>query len=223
MWNSFATTVSTPAKWPGRTAPSSSRAQRARVDRRCRRPRGYMSSTPGANTSSTPSSRQTARSGFEGAGVAREVLVRPELQRVDEDRHDGRPPRRACGGRAGSARGGPRAARPSSGRAPRDCPRVRSARVDRGDARGAGVDGELACGVTRPRVRAVVARHGVLLEGGEHVVRRRARAADPPPLRAVGGADGQDPVGGGQVGVDGVELAQVRRGRCPRRRATPGR
>ncbi len=67
MWKSFETTVSTPGKCPGRTAPSSSVPSAPGVTT-VSAPSGYMSATPGVNTSSTPSSRQAARSASSGRG-----------------------------------------------------------------------------------------------------------------------------------------------------------
>ena len=55
-----------------------------------------MVSTAGAKTAATPQGSSSARSLAEVARVLREVLARPELRRVDEDRHDDRPERGAA-------------------------------------------------------------------------------------------------------------------------------
>lgn len=61
MENSFATTVATPAKCSGRAAPSKRRVISATVTV-VSTGRGYISSTPGWNTSVTPAASARARS-----------------------------------------------------------------------------------------------------------------------------------------------------------------
>ena len=85
MWNSFDTTVSTPAKWLGRTAPSSSAASGPGVTI-VSAPAGYMSSTPGGEHQLDTLLAAGLEIGLERAGVAVEIFVRPELEWVDEDR-----------------------------------------------------------------------------------------------------------------------------------------
>ena len=59
--NRIATTVATPSKWPGRADPSSGSAI-APTETVVSKPGGKTSSTGGANTRSTPSASQAARS-----------------------------------------------------------------------------------------------------------------------------------------------------------------
>ena len=102
------------AEVPGRLRPQ--RPARESLDRDPgATPSGYISSTDGAKSTSTPASRRLSRSRVEVARIAREVLGRPELRRVHEDRQRPRGPR---SGRAlARARGARRGARPSSARA----------------------------------------------------------------------------------------------------------
>ena len=90
MPSSFATTVSIPSKWPGRDRPSKSDATGPPVTLVCVAPSGYISSTVGANTKSTPRPSSSVEVAVEVARVLVEVLVRAELQRVHEDRDDDR-------------------------------------------------------------------------------------------------------------------------------------
>ena len=64
MANSLATTVATPSKWPGRAAPSqaSVRPDTATVVDGGSGHDGYISSTDGTKTTSTPASVHTSRS-----------------------------------------------------------------------------------------------------------------------------------------------------------------
>ncbi len=59
MANSLATTVATPAKWVGRAAPSSG-ADTSATDTVVSTGRGYISSTDGTNSTSTPASAAMA-------------------------------------------------------------------------------------------------------------------------------------------------------------------
>src|SRR4030095_3000633 len=61
MLKSFATTVVTPLKWPGREAPQSGVVSSCTVTS-VRKPGGYISSTDGAKTTSTPASRAWLKS-----------------------------------------------------------------------------------------------------------------------------------------------------------------
>src|SRR5580700_3334757 len=61
MWNSLATTVVTPRKWPGRERPSSLLLSPSTVTQ-VTAPAGYISSTDGANSSATPSLSRSSRS-----------------------------------------------------------------------------------------------------------------------------------------------------------------
>src|SRR4029450_4895839 len=61
MLKSFATTVVTPLKWPGREAPQSGVVSSCTATS-VRKPGGYISSTDGAKTASTPASRAWRRS-----------------------------------------------------------------------------------------------------------------------------------------------------------------
>src|SRR5262245_57040418 len=61
MLKSFATTVVTPLKWPGREAPQSDAVSSCTATS-VRKPGGYISSTDGAKTTSTPASRAWCRS-----------------------------------------------------------------------------------------------------------------------------------------------------------------
>ena len=113
--SSLATTVSTPAKWPGRLAPSRQAAERAGVDpdqRARRRDRPRQGSA--RRRRRRPRLRAQFEIGVERAGVAVRGPRRPELQGVHEDRHDhaARPARRAVRMRAR----GRRATHPSSSR-----------------------------------------------------------------------------------------------------------
>ena len=89
---SLRTTVATPRKWPGRLAPSRTSERPGHLDERRRAGRaGTSSSTVGAKIRSAPAASQSGEVGVEGPGVAREVLGRAELGRVDEDRDDHEP------------------------------------------------------------------------------------------------------------------------------------
>src|SRR5437016_7601212 len=61
MLKSFATTVVTPLKWPGREAPQSGAVNSCTVTS-VKKPGGYISSTAGVKTASTPASRAWRRS-----------------------------------------------------------------------------------------------------------------------------------------------------------------
>src|SRR5262245_34713651 len=61
MLKSFATTVVTPLKWPGREAPQSGAVSSCTATS-VRKPGGYISATDGAKTTSTPASRAWPRS-----------------------------------------------------------------------------------------------------------------------------------------------------------------
>ena len=84
---SFATTVVTPSKCSGRAAPQRPSVRSATWTVVSGR-RGYISATLGVNTQSTPSAAAGLEVALEIARVAIEILVRAELQRVHEDRHD---------------------------------------------------------------------------------------------------------------------------------------
>ena len=89
--------ASTPAKWPGRLAPSS-RPPSGRVDGD-RRLAGRVDLRGAGREDQVDAraGRSSSRSALGRARVAVEVLGRPELERVDEDRHgDARRP--ACAG-----------------------------------------------------------------------------------------------------------------------------
>ena len=93
----MSTTVSTPSKWPGRCAPSStSPSGPASTPHHRLRRRGRSPPAAGAKTTSTPSARADLEVGLERARVAVEVLVRAELQRVHEDGGEHAIARRSC-------------------------------------------------------------------------------------------------------------------------------
>src|SRR6266545_4436262 len=69
-WNSLATTVATPRKWPGRMAPSSRPARGPGSTVTSGSPSGYISRPSGANTRSTPSARAIERSRSRSRGYA---------------------------------------------------------------------------------------------------------------------------------------------------------
>ena len=112
--SSLSTTVSTPEKCPGRTAPSRTDAERPGVDPdlRARRP-GRARRAAGTKTRSTSSARTARGRPADRAGSAPRSSPAAELQRVDED-GDGDVARRAhlAAGRPDQRRRGPRAARP---------------------------------------------------------------------------------------------------------------
>ena len=119
----------------------------------------------GAKTRSTPSRRADRQVVVDGARVARQVLARPELQRVEEDRDDdvGRP----LAGPADQRRRGPRAARPCV-ITTATCPGVEGARAARSSARVRATTGP-ACGTGR---RPWTVRSRGLLGCGEDVQQR---------------------------------------------------
>ena len=86
--NSFVTTVVTPSKCVGPRRAAQALGEPGDVHRRQRRAVGYISSTVGTNSTSTPSAVATARVAVEVARVRGEVLVRTELRRVHEERDD---------------------------------------------------------------------------------------------------------------------------------------
>ena len=94
MLKSFSTTVATPSKCPGRRSPSSGFATPPTVTIVCE-PGGYMTSTGGRNSRSTSCGFEQRAVARLVARIAREVLVRSELRRVDEDRDDDEVARRA--------------------------------------------------------------------------------------------------------------------------------
>ena len=73
--NSLATTVVTPSKWPGRLAPHSPSVSPATCTV-VRAPLGYISSTAGANSTSTPSALGDGAVAVEVARIRVEILVR---------------------------------------------------------------------------------------------------------------------------------------------------
>ena len=205
MWNSFATTVSTPAKWPGRTAPSSS-APSGPGRRVVAAPAGYMSSTPGAKTSSTPSSRQVAGRPRAGAGSAARSSFGPNcsgLTKIDTTMTPAPGMRRAC--RINSR--WPSCSAPIVGTSATRLPDVRSARGHRADRGRARVDGELARRCSRRECGAVVT--GGPPRGWRAPRPRRAAGSSPAPCARRAVRRGQDAVGPGRSGVDGVEHPQV--------------
>ena len=171
----MSTTVSTPWKKPGRLAPSSTSPSGPGLTRTSGSPSGYISSRAGAKTRSTPARPADLEVGFEGAGVAVEVLVRAELQRVDEDRreHAGR-----------RARGRPR----SSASCPSCSAPIVITTPTLPVQAGPRPAASSAAGPDRP------SRHAApRLRSGEHVEQRLGvqRAQPTGGDRAVGGAPGQ--------------------------------
>ena len=189
----------------------------------CGSPPGYISSTAGREHHVHALLAADREVGVEGARVAVEVLAGPELQRVDEHRHDDGVGA-ACAGLVASARRAPRAGRPSSGRAPPGR-RARRARRQR--------RGELGAGVARRRRR----RRG----GGRCVDQRARRLGEQASLssrelarpgsaaaarRAPPGWRSPGPSRRRTSSVPGRgdrDVGEVGRARSPRRRARSGR
>ena len=88
MWKSFDTTVSTPGEVARPHRALQLGAQHAGVTA-VSAPAGYMSATPGREHQLDALLAARGQIGLQRAGVARQVLVRAELQRVHEDRDDG--------------------------------------------------------------------------------------------------------------------------------------
>ena len=84
MLKSFRQTVATPLKWPGLNSASSPSSFGST---QVRKPGGYSSSAAGAKTMSTPARLRDSRVALLVAGIAREVVARPELRLVDEEAH----------------------------------------------------------------------------------------------------------------------------------------
>ena len=86
MLNSLATTVVTPAKCVGRARPSIECAQLVDRDGRERRLGVHLFDGRREHVMHTKRLAQT-QIAFQVAGIVGQILVRTELQRVDEDRH----------------------------------------------------------------------------------------------------------------------------------------
>ena len=195
MCSSFATTVSIPSKWPGRDAPLEHAPTGRRRPAICGAAVRVHLGDGRREEQVDAAAVERGDVGVEGARVAVEVLLRPELQRVHEDRDDDEAAELARAARR--ARGGRRAARPSSGTsatpaAPRAAGRPRSPRASARSTVAIVVIrapdlGRAASPVRLARGRArSSAGPG---DGPEHrgrVAPRRARAAGPPTTAIAG-------------------------------------
>jgi hypothetical protein len=134
-FKSFSTTVATPRKCPGRKAPQSGPDTTVSSTTVEAHPEGYSALDRVAGTARPPPARfELCEIRLDRPRIAAQILVRPELQRIDEDRGDDDvpPASRALGASGSDA---PHAAPPWSARsrAARPAGRAAAPRAQRGN------------------------------------------------------------------------------------------